>query len=100
MASITDQHALNRRRWRELCADPIFATQDFRVETDRFGQALVTSTPPSFERGGFQFNIGAAIQRHPPGQTPTAVRPYFAPFSGSSFTFRKLTSPWSPWSAM
>jgi Uma2 family endonuclease len=66
MESITDQHAFNRRRWKELCEDPVFAKHDFRVETDRFGQALVMSTPPTFEHGGFQFNIGTEIQKHLP----------------------------------
>ncbi len=67
MESITDQLAFNRRRWKELCADPVFASHDFRVETDRFGQALVMSTAPSFEHGGFQLDIGAMLRQHLPG---------------------------------
>jgi Uma2 family endonuclease len=65
--AITDQLAFNRRRWEELCVDPVIAKQDFRVETDRFGQALVMSIPPSFEHGGYQLGIGALLMQLMPG---------------------------------
>ena len=66
METIADQHAFNRRRWQELRDDPIFAAHDFRVETDRFGQALLMSTPPSFEHGGYQLDIGTILRQHLP----------------------------------
>jgi len=42
---ITDQHAFNLERWGEICADPLLAAYEFRVESDRFGHAIMM--PPS-----------------------------------------------------
>ena len=63
MDTITDQREFNRRRWKELCADPVFRNHDLRIETDRFGRALTMSTPPTFEHGGFQSNILCELRR-------------------------------------
>jgi Uma2 family endonuclease len=66
MDTIADQREFNRRRWKELCNDPVFRNHDFRVETDRFGQAIVMSTPPTFEHGGYQCSIGTMLRQHLP----------------------------------
>lgn len=64
MATIEDQRAFNRRRWREICADQILGAHDCRVETDRFGQVIVMSVPPSFEHGGFQSGLVFEFRKH------------------------------------
>lgn len=69
MESIDDQRAFNRRRWLEIAADPFLAGLDRRIETDRYGHPLLMTVPPSFEHGGFQFNIGTELQKCLPGGT-------------------------------
>lgn len=64
MEIIEDQRAFNRRRWKEICADPIPGAHDCRVETDRFGHTIVMSVPPSYEHGGFQSGLVCEFRRH------------------------------------
>lgn len=64
METIEDQRAFNRRRWKEICADPILGAHDCRVETDRFGQTIVMSVPPSYEHGGFQSGLAYEFRQH------------------------------------
>ena len=66
MATIKDQRAFNRRRWQEICADPVLGAYDCRVETDRFGQVIVMSIPPSYEHGGFQSGLVYEFRNHLP----------------------------------
>ena len=61
LPAIADQHAFNLERWEEICADPVFASYDFRVESDRFGHAIMM-TPPGFDHSAHQSEI--AIQLH------------------------------------
>ena len=42
IASITDQHAFNLERWKEVCADPALAGSPNRIETDKFGHTLMS----------------------------------------------------------
>ena len=63
LLEIEDQIAFNIERWDALCADSTLAKLDFRVETDRFGQIIMTP-PPAPEHGMSQFDIGMEIQKH------------------------------------
>lgn len=56
------QTQFNLRRWAELVADPKWIKVEGRVETDRDGHVL-TSPPPAASHGGYQFRIGAIIDR-------------------------------------
>lgn len=58
---VKDQHAFNLKRWAEVCADPVFASYEFRVESDRFGHAIMMP-PPGFDHCAHQSEI--AIQLH------------------------------------
>jgi Uma2 family endonuclease len=58
---VSDQHAFNLERWEEICTDPVFASYDFRVESDRFGHAIMMP-PPGFDHSAHQSEI--AIQLH------------------------------------
>ena len=58
---IADQHAFNLERWEELCADPVLAAVDNRIETDRYGH-IVMMPPPGFDHSAHQSEI--AIQLH------------------------------------
>ena len=52
-----DQTSFNLARWDEILRDQFLATLEYRIETDRFGQ-IVMSTPPGPSHGGKQFEIG------------------------------------------
>lgn len=56
------QTAFNLRRWAELVADPKWIKVEGRVETDRHGHVLM-SPPPAASHGGYQFRIGAILDR-------------------------------------
>jgi Uma2 family endonuclease len=56
------QTEFNLRRWAELVADPELARIEGRIETDRFGQIII-SPPPAASHGSFQFHIGALLDR-------------------------------------
>jgi Uma2 family endonuclease len=56
IASITDQHAFNLKRWEELGRDPVLARLDRRIETNRYGHILMT-LPPSYEHGEHQSDL-------------------------------------------
>ncbi len=58
---ITDQHAFNLERWREICADPVFAAYEFRIESDRFGHVIMMP-PPGVDHSTRQ--SGIAIRLH------------------------------------
>ena len=60
MPEISDQEVFNLKRWEQLCADPALAKLDFRIETDRHGNTIMTP-PPGFDHGDFQFSIGKIL---------------------------------------
>ena len=59
---VADQHAFNLERWEEICADPVLAALDHRIETDRFGHPIMMP-PPGFDHGDHQFTIGLHLRR-------------------------------------
>jgi Uma2 family endonuclease len=67
-----DQHAFNLKRWEEICADETLAAFEFRIETDEFGQTIM-SPPPTPEHGEEQSEISHLIRIHAkfPGRTIT-----------------------------
>lgn len=52
----TDHHAFNLAVWKRLVADPALAALDFRIETDRHGQ-MIMSPPPAPSHGSKQSEI-------------------------------------------
>lgn len=71
MPQVRDQQAFNLKRWEELCADPFLAGIEGRIETDRFGQ-IIMSPPPGFNHGDYQFQIGTHLhKRNAAGKTTT-----------------------------
>ncbi len=59
---VADQHAFNLERWKEVCADPVLAAYEFRVETDRFGHAILMP-PPGLDHGGYQSTISFRLRQ-------------------------------------
>ncbi|MEM1294023.1 MAG: Uma2 family endonuclease [Verrucomicrobiota bacterium] len=57
-----DQTAFNRARWDEVLQDEFLASLAYRIETDRFGQ-IVMSTPPAPDHGGKQFEVGYLLRK-------------------------------------
>lgn len=57
----TDYHAFNLAVWRKLVADPALAALDFRIETDRHGQ-MIMSPPPAPSHGSKQIEIGYLLR--------------------------------------
>ena len=53
----------NLRRWSEVLSDPRLARLEQRIETDRFGN-IIMSPPPSAHHGSYQFRIGALLDRN------------------------------------
>ena len=51
-----DQTAFNLARWDEICANPILAQLEFRVESNAHGNILMTP-PPAPEHGEFQSQL-------------------------------------------
>jgi Uma2 family endonuclease len=60
--SVSDQEAFNLARWEEICADPVLAKFEFRVESDAYGNPIM-SPPPAFSHGSYQFDIGCHLRR-------------------------------------
>jgi len=59
---VKNQHAFNLERWEEVCADPVLASYEFRVETDRYGHAIMMP-PPGFDHGDHQSAISFHLRR-------------------------------------
>lgn len=55
-----DQLATNRKRWLELCADKSLADRLEKIETNRFGE-IIMSPPPRKQHGRFQVIICAKL---------------------------------------
>jgi Uma2 family endonuclease len=68
----TAQVEFNERRWAELVADPLLAGFEGRVETDRYGQ-IVMSPPPAARHGRFQSRIILLLERLMPSGSGEAV---------------------------
>ena len=56
LPAIEDQQEFNLRRWREICADPALNAIEGRVETDRFGQIIMTPSA-GFSHSDFESDI-------------------------------------------
>lgn len=50
---IEDQEVFNLRRWAKISADPFLGSLDYRIETDQYGQIIITP-PPGFSQSDFQ----------------------------------------------
>ena len=55
------QTAFNLRRWLELIASPELARIEGRIETDRFGQIIMTP-PPAPSHGSYQVEIAVLLR--------------------------------------
>ena len=73
LPAIADQHAFNLKRWKVLCADPVLAKLDYRIETDRHGHILM-SPPPGYDHSGHQSDLVLTLHRFMPhGKTLVEV---------------------------
>jgi Uma2 family endonuclease len=61
-----DQMAFNLAVWKKVLGDAVLAGLPHRVETDRFGQ-IVMSPPPAPEHGEEQFGVGKLLDHLLPG---------------------------------
>ncbi len=61
-----DQTAINFAVWEKVAVDPLLAGLPHRIESDRYGQ-IVMSPPPSPIHGHQQFGIGKLLDHHLPG---------------------------------
>ncbi|MBI5800426.1 MAG: Uma2 family endonuclease [Verrucomicrobia bacterium] len=59
---VSDQHAFNLERWEEICADPVLAAYEFRIETDRYGHPTMMP-PPGIDHGAYQSTISFHLRR-------------------------------------
>jgi Uma2 family endonuclease len=60
LPTITDRHAFNLARWKEICADSRLAQVEGRVESDTYGHILM-SPPPSYDHSRFQYRIARML---------------------------------------
>jgi Uma2 family endonuclease len=67
LPTITDRHAFNLARWKEICADPRLAQVEGRVESDAYGHILM-SPPPGFHHSERQSAILRRLSRLSGGQ--------------------------------
>lgn len=61
LPEITNQHAFNLARWKDVCGDRRLAGLSFRVETNALGQTVM-SPPPLPEHGESQSNIAYLLR--------------------------------------
>lgn len=57
-----DQNALNLAAWESIVSDPVLSALPHRIETDSYGQ-IVMSPPPAPEHGEGQFQIGKRLDQ-------------------------------------
>lgn len=69
-----DQLAFNRECWRRVCANPTYANRSEKIETNRFGE-IVMSPPPFKPHGRRQYRIASLIDRLLPGGFVTSESP-------------------------
>jgi hypothetical protein len=65
LPSHAEQTAFNLRRWAEMVKDPELQRYVGRVETDRFGQVII-SPPPAPDHGHFQATIAHLLKQLTP----------------------------------
>jgi Uma2 family endonuclease len=64
-----EQLAFNRARWEELCDDPFLAQVEGKIETDGFGQMLM-SPPPAYNHAKYCKKISRILEQNlPNGET-------------------------------
>ena len=71
---IKNQTAFNLSRWDELAKVPEIERWPGRVETDRFGQIIV-SHHTEYSHGGRQVNIGSLLRKYLPSGKTTVETP-------------------------
>ena len=59
--ALADQTAFNLAVWEKVLADPFYASLEHRIETNSYGQ-IIMSPPPNFDHGSRQFNIGYLLK--------------------------------------
>jgi hypothetical protein len=59
------QTEANLRRWDVLLADSLLSKIEGRIETDRYGQVIM-SPPPAASHGGYQSEISWLLRVHLP----------------------------------
>ena len=62
LPSQAQQTRFNLRRWDELQTDPVVAKIEWRIETDRFGQ-IIMSPPAAPSHGSYQLWIGHLLAK-------------------------------------
>ncbi len=68
LPAIKNQTAFNLARWAELCADPLWADIDGKIETDRYGQ-IIMNPPADPAHGGKQADLTLLLSKFaPPGK--------------------------------
>jgi Uma2 family endonuclease len=65
LAESEDSTAFNMEVWKKVLADRFLAGLPHRIETDRYGQ-IVLSPPPAPEHGEEQFEIGSLLKKFLP----------------------------------
>ncbi len=65
LPTIQDQTAFNLDRWDEVCADPVWAGFDGKIETDTYGQVIM-NYPAEFAHGGKQSDLVVLLRQHLP----------------------------------
>jgi len=61
LPSQADQTAFNLRRWNEVLADPEMYRIEGRIETDRYGN-IIMSPPPAPSHGSFQSEVSHLLR--------------------------------------
>lgn len=74
LPAIKDQNAFNLDRWDELCADPLWADIDGKIETNRHGQVIM-NFPAEFGHGGAQADLVTLLRQFAPNGKVTVECP-------------------------
>lgn len=74
LPSIKNQTAFNLSRWDELAKDPEIEGWPGRVETDRYGQ-IIMSYYSEYSHGGHQVDIASLLCKHLPSGKTTVETP-------------------------
>ena len=72
--ALADQTAFNLAVWEKVLSDPFYNTLEHRIETNSFGQ-IIMSPPPNFEHGEYQFNIAYHLKNLLKNGSPTTECP-------------------------
>jgi len=62
-----DFHLFNLAVWEELCDDTTLSSLDYRIETDRYGQ-IIMSPPPAPSHGNYQSELSYLLRKHSNGE--------------------------------